>query len=361
MVRLGVIGGGIYGTNILKAFKQSERKGLATLVALADIDDKKLEQHERTYGVRGYQSYGEMLEKERIDAVAIATPDFLHREIAVAAADAKKHIFVQKPLDVTQDGCEQIISAAKRNQVLLEVDFHKRYDPAHRGLKEAVQKGKLGIIEYGYAWMEDTIEVPTEWLRSWAAKSSPAWFLGVHYFDLVRWIINSDPKRIYATGVRGKLQELGINTFDSIQTKIEFKNGSHFTFDCSWILPKSFESIVNQGLRIVGTDGIWEIDAQNRGIETCTAKDYGMKALNFYFIREETGVDGNPVYYGYGIDSIVQFVEHVVYLQDGGELGDLDGAYASGRDGLVSAMMAFASEESIRLGRIIDFEEEFNL
>lgn len=354
MLRLGIVGGGIYGTNIIKAFKQCERFGLVEKIVVADIDEEKLIAHEKQYGIKGYVDYQEMLQQEELDAVAVATPDFLHREIAVTVAQAKKHVFVQKPLDVTNEGCKEIINAAQQNEVLLEVDFHKRYDPAHRLLEAAVASGELGTIQYGYAWMEDTIEVPTEWLKSWAGNSSPAWFLGVHYFDLIRWIIKSNPERVYATGVIDKLQTLGLGTYDSIQAKIDFENGAHFSFDCSWILPKSFESIVNQGLRIVGTKGIWEVDAQNRGIETCLEGSLGMRTLNPYFIREEKDTDGKTSYAGYGIESMIQFARHVAYLKQGGRLDRLSGMYASGDDGRIAALMALAVHESIRTGEIVE-------
>ena len=71
---------------------------------------------------------------------------------------------------------------------------------AHRLLEAAVASGELGTIQYGYAWMEDTIEVPTEWLKSWPGTAHQLG-LGVHYFDLIRWIIKSNPERVYATGL----------------------------------------------------------------------------------------------------------------------------------------------------------------
>ena len=162
-VRIGVIGAGIFGTGVLQAFKQSEYEGVAQLVAVADIDKDIVKKQEKDFGIKGYTDYEEMLEKEELDAIAIVTPDHLHRKIALNGAKKKKHLFVEKPLDVTVEGCDEIIKAASENNLLLQVDFHKRFDPPHKMLRHEIETGKLGKIQYGYMWMEDSIDVPSEW------------------------------------------------------------------------------------------------------------------------------------------------------------------------------------------------------
>ena len=103
---------------------------------------------------------------------------------------------------------------------LLQVDFHKRYDPYHRRLRQAVQAGNLGRILYGHAYMEDKIVVPRDWFPGWAPKNSPAWFLGIHMYDLLRWVMGADALRVAATGTKCKLLSLGVDTYDAVQAKI---------------------------------------------------------------------------------------------------------------------------------------------
>lgn len=354
VIRLGVIGGGKFGVNHLRAFKQAEYTQQAKLVALADVNSQLLEERKREFGMKGYIDYKEMLDKEDLDAVSIATPDHLHREIAITAINRGQHVLIEKPLDITVEGCEEIIIAARKNKVLAQVDFHKRFDQAHLELKREVDEGKLGKIEYGYVHMEDRIEVPTEWFPGWAPKSSPAWFLGVHFYDLVRWILNSNAKKVYAKGRKEKLlEEFNINTYDSIQAMIEFENGAVIYFDTSWILPKSFEAIVNQGLRLVGTKGIWEVDTQNRGVLACNEIN-GIKTVNPFFIMEYKDEKGRNRYTGYGIDSIADFVKNVNYLKERNPLEDLQGKYASAEDGMEVTKMAVAVHSSIEKGVIVE-------
>ena len=348
--KIGVVGVGTFGINHLRAFKQMEQAGEARLAAAADVNAQRLQEMCKEFGIKGYADYREMLEKEGLDAVTVATPDHLHREIAVAALRAGKHVLVEKPLDVTVAGCEEMIAAA--GDRLLQVDFHKRYDPYHVELERLVGLGKLGRPLYGYCHMEDRIEVPRDWFPQWAPKSSPVWFLGVHFYDLARWVMKSDGKSAFARGQKQKLVSLGVDTYDSVQAQVEFANGAVVTFDTSWILPDQFEAIVNQGIRLVGTEGIMEVDSQDRGARSCFASE-GMRTHNLGFMRQTTDRAGRTLFQGYGIESITDFVSNVAFLLDGGSLASLAGRYASGRDGLEVTRIACGAVESLRTGQAV--------
>lgn len=351
--RLAVIGGGRFGQMHLRAYSQLQRDGRATLAALADIDQHALDEHCRSFGIKGFTDFREMLGSADIDAVGIVTPDHLHREIAMECIAAGKHVLVEKPLDVTPEGCEELTGAARKAGVILQVDFHKRFDPYHREIKRLVDQGACGEVQYGYAHMEDRIEVPRDWFANWAGQSSPTWFLGVHMYDLIRWIISSNARRVYATGVKKKLASLGIDTFDSVQAKVEFENGSHFSFDNSWILPDEFEAVVNQGFRLVGSDGLIECDSQDRGTSSCFSGK-AMASHNLGFFMESKDKLGRDRFSGYGIDSIVDFVENIEFILSGGKLASLAGTYASGEDGTEVTRIAAAVHRSIATGQVID-------
>jgi len=210
--RLGVVGVGTFGVNHLRTFRQLEQAGQAALVAAADLDDCRRADAQEQFGIAVYGDHREMLERERLDAVSVVTPDFAHREIALDALAAGCHVLVEKPLDVTVEGCEAIAAEAERRGLMLQVDFHKRYDPYHLELHRLVRAGRLGQPLYGYAHMEDRIEVPRDWFPNWAPQSSPAWFLGVHFYDLVRWVLGSDARSVFARGQKRKLVGLGVDT-----------------------------------------------------------------------------------------------------------------------------------------------------
>jgi len=352
-VKIAVVGAGKFGEVHLKTFKQLELYGVAELKAFSTIKREEIEKYEPAYGIKGYLDYKEMLEKEDLDAVTVVTPDFLHRTIAVTAANMGKHVLCEKPLDVTVEGCDEMIQAAKQNNVLLQVDFHKRYDPDHIAVEAGVREGKMGDILYGHCYMEDRIEVPVDWFPHWAPHGSPLWFLGSHFIDLVRWIIKSDGDSVWAKGNKRLLKEqYGIDMYDSVSALVVFKNGAAISFDVSWILPRKFEAIVNQGMRLVGTKGVWEVDSQDRGDRSCF-EDEGMRTWNHNFMREEKDKYGRTIYRGYGVESIADFVYNVQFLKNGGTLEQLSGKYPSGEDGREVTRICVGIAKSVETGEVV--------
>ena len=354
-VRVGVIGAGTFGTVHLRVYKQQlEPAGKVKLVAFSDMVPEILEKQQKAFDVKGYADYHKMLAEQELDAVSVVTPDPYHEQPCIDVANSGRHVLVEKPLATSVAGCDRIIEAAKKSNVLLQVDFHKRFDPDHQELERIIQEGKLGTIQYGHVHMEEQILVPTVWFKKWAHLSSSSWYLGVHFYDVVRWQLKSNARRVYAKGHKGKLlNEYGIDAYDSIQALVEFENGTTVCFDTSWILPNGFEALTNQYLRMLGTKGMWEADSQNRGVEACYEEE-GQKTHNVHFLREYRDKQGRMRLYGYGVDSIVDFIDNVIALKNGATLKDLEGKYPSGEDGREVSRIAEAVDKSIATGQVIE-------
>ena len=96
------------------------------------------------YGVRSYPTLAEFLSDKRIDIVVIATPSGAHMDIAVAAANAGKHIICEKPLEITLERIDKMIAASEKNNVLLAGVFQSRYNEATIALKKAADAGRFG-------------------------------------------------------------------------------------------------------------------------------------------------------------------------------------------------------------------------
>ncbi|MCC6484969.1 MAG: Gfo/Idh/MocA family oxidoreductase [Armatimonadetes bacterium] len=353
-VRIGIVGAGIFGAMHLKAFSQLARDGKCDLVGFVARRKEQREQREAEFGVPGFTTLAEMIERASPNAITVVTPDNAHREFVLEAAACGIHSLSEKPLDTTEQGCREMIDACASAGVFLQVDFHKRYDPDHQAAQKAVRGGRIGSPLYGNVHMEDRIEVPTQWVKSWAGQTSPAWFLGVHFYDLARWILGSEPKRVYATGFKERLKnDFGLDAYDCINARVDFENGATISFDTSWILPQGFEAIVNQGIRLVGTLGMFEVDSQDRGTISCIDGE-GMRTYNNNFYREYTDKDGSVSYAGYGIESILDFVYNVRYVLENGAGSAPHGVWAGGFDGLQATRMALAAHESIETGRAVD-------
>ncbi len=358
MLSIGVIGGGTYGESHLSVFKDLEERGEIQLVALAEVDDERRAKREREFGIAVYKDYRDMLDAEDLDGVTVATPDHLHGEIALDVLDRGVHCMVEKPLDINVDSGRKIVAKAREKHLLLEVDFHKRFDPYHIEMREAYLEGKYGEIEYGYAWMEDQLWIATSMLRRWVEESSPIWFLGVHMIDLVRWIMdNPSPVSVYATGSKKKLGAMGIDTYDSIQTHVTFSNGANIAFHNSWILPDTYEAVVHQGVKLVGTEGIFECDSQYRGGRGCL-KGESTKTWNLGIKYRQRDKRNRIQWRGYFHSSIADFAENLLFLEKGGHLQELEGLYPSGEEALAVTQIACAAHASLSDGKPVAIESQ---
>lgn len=353
-IRIATVGVGRFGKYHLHAFRQMESLYDVELVCAAELDPLKKEDIEKQFTIPVYTCFKEMLQRENLDAISIATQDHLHKDIALYALSKGLHVFVEKPLDISSQGSFEMTSLAEKNKLLLQIDFHKRYDPYHIEIKELIDQGKFGKFLYGYCYMEDKIIVPRDWFRAWVNNTSPIWFLGSNFIDLISWLMSSKVVSVFAKGQKHKLKELGFDTYDSVQSMLSFDNDAVITFDSSWILPEQFSSIVNQGFRLVGTEGIVEADSHDRGTTSCFSSEGGVRNHNSGFMHSVKNKKGKEIFEGYGITSIQHFAENLHFLKDGGTLDELEGTYPSGRDGHEVTRVNEAIHLSLECGECIE-------
>lgn len=348
-VKVGVVGGGVWGQHHLAAIKQMEMEGFAELICIGAHSRETAESMGETYGIHGYTDYKEMISNEPLDLVTVATPDHLHREITLFSLHNNHHVLVEKPLDLTSSGCMDMIKLSEEKDLLLMVDFHKRYDPYMIEIYNRVRSGEAGDLFYGYFYMEDKITVPLENLRKWAEESSPFWFVGVHKVDLVRWITGQEVVRVDAKGYRGVLEKEGINALDAVTTRLVMDGGFSCTIDVNWIIPESFESLVNQGIRLIGSKGLIEADTQDRGLRFCTT-GRGLQSINKFAYHSQETMQGYYSVSGYYVDPIKDFIRKIHFLLNGGNIEIVRGTFPSGKDGMIATQVAEAVSQSIKSG-----------
>ena len=350
--RIGIVGGGAYGTQMLRVFGEQHQRGRIELVALSERDDALRARQVERFGIRGFADHRHMLESG-LDAVIVATPDHLHADIISEAITRKLHVLTQKPLDTDLARATALVERAEAAGMLLYVDFHKRFDPAHMRLRDEIAAGRLGRLHYAYAHMEDRIGVPLQWRDGWAAQSSPSWFLGVHFYDLIDWMTGLKPLRVLATGHKGRLDAAGISgAWDSIQVRVEHEGGFVASHDLSWVLPDSFPSVVSQGIRVVGDQGIVEIDSQDRGYRAAHAEDHCAIVANpFSGFEADHPLFGRHLE-GYVYDSMTYFIDMLEALDAGKSMDDLKGHYPDGRSALVATRIGVAIERSLESGQL---------
>ena len=223
-LKIGMIGIGGWGENVVSAWHQNP---YAEVVAIADLNTARAQEIADRYGIQAkiYADYKEMIQNERLDIASVATPDFLHRQVACDCFAAGLNVFLEKPCATTMEDCEAIAEAAAKSGKKFMVDYFMRFIPRFRDAKLAMENGELGEIVQGYARIDDAISVPTKMLR-WAKDSSPVYFVMIHNIDAVRWIIGHEAVEVYARQQKKKLTSIGVDTPDSVQAMVTFDNGA---------------------------------------------------------------------------------------------------------------------------------------
>ena len=206
----------------------SEAKG-ARLVAVCDIDEERLNAMMEQHGCKGYTSYEEMLQDDEIDVVNVATPSGMHTQFGIQAADAKKHMIVENPADITTDRVDQLIGAVRDNGVKVGCIFQARLNPLNRKIKEAIDSGKLGklIGVHGHLpWYRAQSYYQGEhgsWKGTWDMDGGGSLMnQGVHTVDLIQWLAGGVQSVMGMFGVFGH----EIEAEDQTVALFKFKNGA---------------------------------------------------------------------------------------------------------------------------------------
>jgi predicted dehydrogenase len=195
------------------------------------------------------------------------------------------HVLVEKPLALTTDDARAMLVAAERSGRVLMVNHSMRWMPYFVSLKRSIATGELGDVVAAHSFKADTIHVPTGML-SWAARSTPAYFLTAHDLDLVRWFIDDEIEEVYAQSVSRVLRDRGIDTPDVVQASVRFRTGAIATFEASWILPNTFPSLTDSYLHVLGSRASVFVDRGRETLEVFTEQSVKYPKLSTVYEHE---------------------------------------------------------------------------
>ena len=189
-IRVGVIGYGYWGPNIVRNLSGLETCELA---AVCDKNPAALKRVTRAYpGVNATTDFSDVLRSPDIDAVAVVTPVWTHFELAKAALEHGKHVFVEKPFTSTSQQAEQLIELAERKNLRIMVDHTFLFGGAVRKIRELVDKGALGQLYYF-----DSTRVN---LGLFQHDVSVVWDLAPHDLSIMDHVLGAQPEAVVATG-----------------------------------------------------------------------------------------------------------------------------------------------------------------
>jgi len=240
---LGLIGCGNRSKTHVESVAQVpelELRGFCDLLpqAMAERRDQA-----KASGARLYADYRQLLEDPAIDAVIIATPNDTHRDPAIAAFDAGKHVFCEKPMALHPADCDAMMAAQRRAQRVLVIGTQRRHTPGHMEFVRQVHSGIVGQVLY--AWMNDfrrdwrrmyaTAEedIRKNWRFSAERSGGITFEMSIHGIDFFTWLMNSPPVEVVGMGGFHNPLLLPRDTTDHTGLLVRYANGAMVTYGAS--------------------------------------------------------------------------------------------------------------------------------
>ena len=191
MIKIGVIGYGYWGPNLVRNFMLAQG---SAVTRVCDLREERLTPLHKQYpGLKTCTRPDEMIKDAEIDAVVIATPVSSHYELALAALQAGKHVLVEKPLASTSDQARRLIEEAAARKLVLLVDHTFVYTDAVRKIREMIATGQLGQIYY-----YDAVRVN---LGLFQHDVNVIWDLAIHDLSIIDYVLPEKPIAVSATGI----------------------------------------------------------------------------------------------------------------------------------------------------------------
>jgi scyllo-inositol 2-dehydrogenase (NAD+) len=222
---IGLIGAGRMG----RVFAQILAGSIAgvDLVAISDLNPEVIrEMKDRFHPRYTFTDYHDLLRCDEIRAVVIVTPTSTHSELIQAAAAAGKHIFSEKPLSQSLEQCDSAIAAVERAGVKLQMGFMRRFDAGYALAKQKIEAGEIGRPVLFRATSRDPRRTSLEFARR-ENSGGLIMDMGVHDFDLARWLMGSEVVRVSSEGACLAFPELkDVGDIDNAVVNLRFANES---------------------------------------------------------------------------------------------------------------------------------------
>ena len=201
-LKVGLIATGGRGRHGWEAHKPDQ--GIF-ITAGCDIDPEAQEKfHEEFPEAQLFDDYRDLLKVEDIGAVIIATPDYLHEEMAVASLEAGKAVYLEKPMAITIEGCDRILETAMRTGSKLFIGHNMRHFPVVLKMKEIIDSGLIGELQVG--WCRHFVGYGGDaYFRDWHSEQRYSNGLllqkGAHDIDVMHWLMGSYTKSVVGMGM----------------------------------------------------------------------------------------------------------------------------------------------------------------
>ncbi|GAA0337295.1 Gfo/Idh/MocA family oxidoreductase [Oceanobacillus oncorhynchi subsp. oncorhynchi] len=293
-VKIGIVGAGsfvnLWYLPILKIMHPAVQ--LQAICSLNGINAVKLAQK---YDILAtYDSYHEMIDRERLDGICIVTPNYSHYEIAIEACKRGIHVMCEKPLAMNHEDARSMLEFAEKNEIVHGVNFTYRENPAVKKLKELLEDGFIGQIYEGNFQYTGAygLSGPPGWrgTKSKGGIGGVLADLGSHLIDLVQYVLDEEVNRVTSSLSflhEGKLKmihemESHDQSADSVSFHGIFPSGIHGSFYTSWIASQGNRNQTIE-LSLRGSKGAIQLLSSELGIQLKYA--YGRELWKEYHLE----------------------------------------------------------------------------
>jgi myo-inositol 2-dehydrogenase/D-chiro-inositol 1-dehydrogenase len=304
-------------------------------VALSDVLPEELAKLAARFNIPAtFSDYKQVLERPDVEAVAICTPTNTHYQITLDAAAARKHIFCEKPIDLSVDKIKEINARVRAHGVQLMVGFNRRFDPDFLKVREIVKSGRIGEPQVLKITSRDPSPPPEAYIRV-----SGGIFLDmtIHDFDMARYLMGSDVTEVYARAtvlVDPVFEKAG--DWDTAVVTLTFANGALGTIDNSRKAVYGYD----QRAEVFGSEGMVAISNNTPDRHICLDRTgaHSSLPLNFFMDRYTESY----------CREMQAFVEAVQAHKP---------VPVTGHDGLMAVVIGLAAAKSARENRPVKLSE----
>ena len=225
VVRFGLVGYGAWGSYHARAIVRHAR-----LVAVCAATEASRERARAELGpdVAIYARFEELVQRDDLDLVDVVVPNALHRDVAIAAIKAGKHVLLEKPMATTVTDCEAIAREARAQRRIVAIGHEQRHSPQWGKIKELIDEGVLGeprtaaihLWRFPYRLGAGGWRYDRERVGAWTLEEP------VHYFDLIRWYLSplGEPQTVYASANSVRAEERPA-LYDNLAAQVTFPGG----------------------------------------------------------------------------------------------------------------------------------------
>ncbi len=334
-LKTAVIGAGAMGRHHARVYTELPQ---STLVAVADTSTERTDPIASKYGVPAYTDYQEMLDIEQPQAVTVAVPTSLHREVAEDVLKSGADILIEKPIAATVEEAKTLIELAEKLNRKLMVGHIVRFDPAIQALKQHLDAGELGHV----------FQIKCRRVGPFPSRIRDVGVvidLATHDLDLMRFISGDEPVRVYAE----TQQEIHTEHEDMLTALLHFQSGLTGMLEINWLTPTKVREVL-----VLGERGMFRADSLTQDLffyENSEANGEIWSALQALKGVSEGRMVRYPIQRYEPLKAELEgFVNSI--LED-------KAVPVSGADGLAALRLALALVESGKKHQIIEVKCEF--